>query len=88
MAESVIVAGALALHLGGASSGRHGRLSDVEFRNLVEEGANLFVEYSKDKKFCQHAIEWKTLMVTFQKKMMELLGTWTRIRQCSFFEEI
>ena len=30
-----------------------------------------------------HLAEWKTVMVQFQKKMIELLGIWKRIRQIS-----
>ena len=46
MAESVVV---VALHLGGASSGRRGRLSDVQFRTLVEDGAKMFVEFASQR---------------------------------------
>ena len=84
MAELDVISGALALHLGGARSGRqHGKMSDVQFRTLVEEGAEMFGKFSKDKEFSQLALEWKTVMVQFQKKMIELLGIWKRIRQIS-----
>jgi len=68
------------MHLGGASSsGRHGSTSELKMKALVEEGSNLFAEYSKDKIFCGLTFEWKKIMVVFQTKM----GAWKRIRVTS-----
>ena len=54
-----------------------------KFQMLLSEGAEMFNDLCKDSMVAKRFETWSAVMVTFQKELIRLVGTWKRLRKAA-----
>ena len=57
-----------------------GKMSSADFKNFVAEGAKMFDGLCKDSELRKCYTVWSGVMVTFQKELLKIMGTYARVR--------